>query len=202
MGAGVAADDAAAAGFLGVTACTGLASAFRTGFESGFDTALTADLTASMTTGLTPGLKAGLPIGLATCLALGLATGLPTGLATGLEEALAVDLTGTLDLTGGCFAAGLEICFFTTTLATGLATFLTGGCTTRLGLDLTAVFGLAAAFGADLATVFPVGLTTGLAGGLGAFLAIADEALTLLLALPDFSTFAFTACLLWEAAYG
>lgn len=145
---------------------------------------------------------AGFVADLVTILRGGFATDLTTDLTAGLagawetpfEIGLAATFTGAFTRV---LTAGLVAGFFTTGLGltTGWAVFLATGLTTAFeaGLGLTAT----------LTGVLTAGLATDLlAPGLTTFLAVADDFPADLPALADVAGFAFTACLLWDAASG
>ena len=141
-----------------------------------------ADLTTGLVTDLATGFAATLTVGLLTTFAGALDVGFEAALGVGLATAF----KGVLALAVSDLTTGLETGFF----ATGLA--LLANLATTLSADL----GLAAA------TFFS---TTLLALTLPAFFTAGAGLLALLFALADFSgfaAFAFTGCLLWDAASG
>ena len=145
---------------------------------------------------------------LLTTMFTGLGTAFATGFVTGLTATLAVSLTEIFEVALGTglvvtladkLAAVLALALTGVGLTTGLADFLTAG--------WAAVFEAGLGLTADLGTVFDgalaVVLTTGLLPlALTAFLAGVAGLPAVLIALSDFAGFAFTACLLWDAAAG
>ena len=145
---------------------------------------------ANLTTGLVTDLATALAIGFGATLTVGLLTTFAGALDVGFEAALGVGFatafTGVLPSAVGDLTTGLEAIFFATCLdlLANLATTLSED------LDLAA------------ATFFSTVL---LALTLPAFFTAGAGLLALLFALADFSgfaAFAFTVCLLWDAASG
>ena len=141
---------------------------------------------------------AGFVADLVTILRGGFATGLTTDLTAGLagawetpfEIGLAATFTGAFTR---ALTAGLVAGFFTTGLGltTGWAVFLATGLTTAFEAGLGLAATLTGALAAGLLTL-----------DVTAFLAVADDLAADLPALADVAGFAFTACLLWDAASG
>ena len=169
------------AGTTGLGAVSGVAASctfLPTGTAMDFARGLVTDLATALATGFAATLTAGLLTTLAGTLGVGFEAALGVGLATAF--------TGVLALAVDDLKTGLETGFF----ATGLA--LLANLATTLSADL----GLAAA------TFFGTVL---LALTLPAFFTADAGLLALLFALADFSgfaAFAFTGCLLWDAASG
>ena len=172
----------------GLNGTTGVAAAGGTATGTAFLLAVTGtglDLTGlaeAFGTGLVDNLAMGLPTTLTEAFCAGVAAVLAT-----LFVAAFAALANTLTLTGGALATGFGADFFTADLE------FTAGLPTVLGSDL----GLAVVFTGTLATDLLAALA-----GLAAFLAAATGFLAAWFALADFAGFAFTACLLWDAASG
>ena len=141
--------------------------------------------------------------GLTTAFGTGLETGLAATLAAALEttftEALGVGFVANLALT-----TGFEATFLATglALAAGLTAFFATGFATTLGADLAADMSLVEAFTAAFTTCLLADLPADAFGDLAGFLAMGAGLPAALFALTDFAGFAFTVCLLWDAASG
>ena len=177
---------------LGSTA-TGTGATAGTGALASFADFLIATGNGLALAGLAKALTATFATGFATTLALALAGATGFGgaaLAFVLDVGLIVAFGAALalaDFLGTGLAAALGTGFFTATLGltTGLAIFLATGLATALGATL------------DTALAFATALTL-----LTTALAVVLALLAGFPALADFAGFAFTACLLWEAASG
>ena len=188
--------------FLLTPASDGLATDFATGLTATLAAALTGVLEVAF------GDAWAATFGEVTFVEAAFTRAFTGALAGALSDALVDDLMGVLF---GALVKVLVVLFTGAVLAMGLAlpTGLTGffvvdGAEALVGaleadLGFGPAAGLGAAFDGALATV----LTTGLPGlVLTAFFAGTAGLMTFLIALTDFAGFAFTACLLWDAAAG